>query len=183
MTIQYKNLTEEFNEFLSAPEVKPPSDISESILLRVHQELNPPQEKVFLKMLGIHAVVSVFSLSLCSQFGFQIFQIFDAMSTFMSVVGHTYCMVLCGALYIGLSALIFSFVMTPEEIKIIRQHKLLQLTLLSGLSLGFFLCTGAEVLLLPSVLWITGSLLGGIFSLELGWFLRSKIRQKLIFGL
>jgi len=183
MTMHDKKIAEEFGEFLSSSEVRPPTQVSEKILLHVRQELNPSQQIVFFKMLGVHAVVSLFSLSVCSQFGFQSFQLFDAMNLFMSAVGHTYCMALCGALYLGLSGLVFSLVLKPEEIKIIRKHRVLQMFLLSGVSMGVFLCTGAGVLFLPSLLWITGSLLGGIMTLELGWLVRSKIRQKIVFGL
>src|SRR4051812_39054524 len=105
------NIAEEFRKFLLSPEVNPPSQLSTKILTDVHRELNPPQKNVFLKMLGIHAFVSLFSLSVCSQFGLQSFQIFDVMSIFMSAVGHTYCMALCGGLYLGISCLAFSFIM------------------------------------------------------------------------
>ncbi len=183
MKIQDRKIAEEFDEFLSSSEVSPSTEISKKILMQIHQELNPAPQKVFLKMLGLHAVVSIFSLSVCSQFGFQSFQIFDAMNVFMSAVGHTYCMALCGALYLGLSAFMFSLVMKPEEIKVIRRHRLLQLSLISGLSMGVFLCAGSGMLFLPSLLWLAGSVVGGTLSLELGWLLRSKVRQKLIFGL
>lgn len=183
MNIQDNKIAEEFCEFLSASEANLPNELSKAVLSHVHRELNPSQQTVFLKMLGIHAVVSLFSLSVCSQFGFQSFQIFDAMNVFMSAVGHTCCMALCGALYLGGSALVFSLVMRPEKIKVIRRQRLLQLALLSGLSMGVFLCTGAEMLFLPSLLWVVGSLTGGILSLELGWLVRSRVRQKLVFGL
>ena len=101
----------------------------------------------------------------------------------MDVVGHTYCMAFCGLLYLGISALSLSLLLKPEEIKVIRRHKILQLTLLSGVSLGVFLCLGAEVLLIPGTLWVAGSLIGGISTLELGWLLRSKFRRQLVFGI
>lgn len=134
-------------------------------------------------MLGIHTVVSLFSLSICSQFGIQSLKIYDAMDSMMSVVGHTYCMAFCGLLYLSISALMLSFLLKPEEIKVIRRHKVLQLTLLAGVSLGVFLCLGAEILIIPGILWVVGSLVGGITSLELGWMLRAKFRKQLIFGI
>lgn len=178
-----KQITEEFDEFMSASGMTPPLAVREAVLTHVHEELNPSNQSVFLKMLGVHTVVSLFSLSICSQFGIQSLRIYDAMESMMSVVGHTYCMAFCGLLYLGISALALSLLLKPEEIKVIRRHKLLQLTVLTCVSLGVFLCLGAKVLLLPGTLWIAGSLTGGIASLEFGWLLRSKFRQKLVFGI
>ena len=182
MTVKDKTLNEEFNAFLSASEIAPPTGVREAVLSYVTKDLNPSNQSVFLKMLGIHSVVSLFSLSICSQFGVQTLRLYDAMESMMAVVGHTYCMAFCGLLYFTISALALSFLLRPEEIKVIRRHKVLQLTLLAGVSLGVFLCLGATVLFLPSILWVTGSLVGGIVSLELGWMIRAKFRRRLIFG-
>lgn len=174
-----RDFNRELNQFLSAPEVAPPISLQETVLVRMSGLLNPSFQSVFLKILGVHAIVSVFSLSICSQFGIQSFKIYDAMDSMMEVVGHTYCMAFCGVLYLSVSALSLSFLLKPEEIKVIRRHPFLQFTCLIGVSLGVFLCLGAEVLLLPGALWIGGSLLGGITSLELGWLVRSKLRRQL----
>lgn len=181
MTKDFKNLNDDFSDFLSASEMEPPLHLQEKILGFVHADLNPSQKSIFMKILGIHALVSLGSLSLCSQFGIQTFHVFNAMETFMQVVGHTYCMAFCGLLYLGISALAFSFSLRPEEIKIIRRHRFLQFGLLAGVSLGVFLCLGEEILLVPSLLWLTGSIAGGAATLELGWLVRSKFRQRLIF--
>jgi hypothetical protein len=183
MTKGDKNLNEEFSEFLSAQELAPPISAREAVLSHVHRDLNPSGQKVFLKMLGVHSVVSLFSLSICSQFGVRSLRIYDAMDSMMAIVGHTYCMAFCGLLYLGLSALALSLFLRPEEIKIIRRHRIFQLTALAGVSLGVFLCLGAEVLFVPGALWIVGSLVGGITTLELGWTLRSKFRRQLVFGI
>lgn len=183
MTMKDKRLSQEFNEFMSAPEMTPPISVREAVLTHVNRELNPSNQNVFLKMLGVHTIVSLFSLSICSQFGVQSLKLYDAMDSMMEVVGHTYCMAFCGLLYLGISALALSLLLKPEEIKVIRRHKVLQLTLLTGVSLGVFLCLGAKVLLIPGTLWVAGSLIGGIATLELGWMLRSKFRRQLIFGI
>lgn len=174
-----QDFNRELNQFLSAPEVAPPISVRETVLARVSAQLNPSSQSVFLKILGIHAIVSLFTLSICSQFGIQSIKIYDAMDSMMEVVGHTYCMAGCGVLYLGVSAFSLSFLLRSEEIKVIRRHSFLQFACLVGISLGAFLCLGAEVLLLPAALWIVGSLLGGITSLELGWMIRSKLRRQL----
>jgi hypothetical protein len=170
------DVRDDFNEFFSAQEVPPPKILQETIFARVHDDLFPSFQRVFLKVLGVHALVSLFSLSICSQFGIQLFHIADAMNTFMDVVGHAYCMFFCGALYLGLSALVLGMILKPEDVRAIRRHRLLQFSLLAGISMGVFLCVGAEILLLPGILWFAGSMLSSALALELGWNVRSSMR-------
>lgn len=183
MTWEDNKMNREFADFLSAPAVSPPPQLSEKILARVKRDLNPPRSQVFLKVFGIHSVVSLFSLSICAQFGIQSFALYDAMNVFMRFMGHAYCMALCGFLYLALSALALSFFLTPEEIRSIRKDFYVQLLVLAGVSLGVFVCLGAEILVVPMLLWIAGSLVGGFGALELGWRIRSKFRQRLIYGI
>lgn len=183
MTKKDKNLTEDFADFLSASEVEPPTHASNKILSYVNSELNPSRSRIFMKISGIHAVVSIFSLSLCSQFGIRAFPLYDAMNTFMKVMGHTYCLALCGFLYFAMSSVAFSFTLKPEEIRTIRKDRYAQLLLLAGVSIGIFLCLGADVLILPSIFWLIGSMVGGLGAFELGWRLRSRFRQDLVHGI
>lgn len=182
MTTDNRKMSDEFKDFLSASEIAPPAFVRDAIVSRIHRDLDPSNQHVFLKMLGVHTLVSLFSLSVCSQFGIQSLRVYDAMNSMMDVVGHTYCMALCGILYLGLSALALSLWLKPEEIRVIRRHRFFQLTLLAGVSLGVFLCLGANVLFVPGALWLVGSVIGGIASFELGWMIRSKFRHQLIFG-
>lgn len=183
MTDKDKNLTKDFIDFISSPGIEPSAEVSNSILSYIHQEMNPSRRRLFMKILGIHSIVSIFSLSLCSQFGIQTFPVFDAMNTFMKVMGDTYCLALCGFLYFAMSSLIFAFTLRPEEIYAIRKDRYSQILLLAGVSLGVFLCFGANVLALPSIFWLSGALVGGFGALEVGWRLRSKIRQVIIYGI
>ena len=183
MRIEDKRLSKEFEEFLQAKEMSPTVASYETIFSVVHRDLNPTSRSVFLKMLAIHSVVSFFTLSFCSQFGIRTLPIFDLMFSMMSLAGERYCMAFCGIFYVGVSAVTLSFLLTPEEVQVIRKTKLLQLTLLSGISLGVFLGFGATVVLWPGIIWFLGSILGGSLGIELGWFLRSKLRKNLIFGI
>jgi hypothetical protein len=183
MKSKNEQLKDEFQLFLSADEVRPPQELGHNIQQHVGRELNPTFQTVFLKVLGVHAAVSLFSLSLCSQFGFQTISLFDLMDHFMKFAGPTYCMAFCGAIYLGISALALSFLLKPEEVKAIRRHAVLQMILLAGVSLGVFLCLGANMLFVPVALWIVGSLAGGIATLEGGWLVRSQFRKKLVYGL
>ncbi len=171
------SMTEEFIDFLSAPEVNPDPQVLNKILAYVREDLNPSRSRVFMKILGIHAVVSTFSLSLCSQFGIQTFPLYDAMNDFMKVMGHSYCLALCGFLYLAVSAVAFSFSLRLPEIQLIRKDKYVQLLMIIGVSLGVFLCFGEGVLTLPAVFWMGGAIFGGMGAFEVGWKIRMKVRN------
>jgi hypothetical protein len=178
-----KKLSEEFREFMDGAEVDPPLRVKLNIFKHVNRDLNPSFVNVFMRVLGIHAALSIVTLSICSQFGLQLFPLFDLMSTFMSYVGHTYCMTFCGALYIGSSALSLSLVLTPEQVRVVRKSSFLQFLILSFISLAIFLFFGAEILIFPALLWITGALIAGVLSVELGWLLRAQFRKRVVFGI
>lgn len=178
-----KMLSEEFRAFMDAGEVSPPAGIKAQIFDHVARDLNPSFWNVLVRVLGIHAVLSVVTLSICSQFGVQLFPLLDLMNTFMFYAGHTYCMAFCGALYIGSSALSLSLVLTPEQVRVVRKNSLLQLLILSFLSLAILLFFGAEILLFPALLWLSGALIAGVLSLELGWSLRAQFRKRVVFGI
>ena len=183
MKIENERARQKFEFFCNSDEIAPSLTVSSAVRDFVRRDLNPSVNHVFMKVLGVHAVVSLFSLSICSQFGIRTFSKVDLMDHMMTVVGHTYCMAFCGALYLGLSALALSAILQPQEIKLIRQHTLLQMTVLTGISMGVLLCVGASIFLLPGILWLIGSVTGGALGLELGWMIRSKLRQRLVFGL
>lgn len=175
-------LQEEFRNFLEAEEMHPPKELRETLLSRIQRDLNPSFANVFLRVLALHGVLSLVTLSICSQFGLQFFPLLDLMNSFMAVAGHTYCMAFCGALFVGASSLSLSFVLTPEQVKVLRKNSLLQFSILSFLSLGVFLFFGAEILLIPASLWLVGALTAGILSVEIGWNVRAWFRKRVVYG-
>ncbi len=168
---------QDFQIFLSSSEVTPPLSLREKIIGMVERDLNPSLQSVFFKVLAVHAVTSLISLSLCSQFGIRALPVLDLMNSVMKIAGESLCMVFCGALYLGFSALVISFMLRIEELRLVQKHKFLQVSFLSGASLGVFLCLGAEVLWGPSLLWLLGSLAGGIGSLKVGSMIRIHLQQ------
>lgn len=163
----------DFNDFLNAPEISPPTSVTSNVTSKVHRDLNPSNFRVGAKILGIHAGLSLVTLSICSQFGLQLFSVMDLMQSFMRIAGHTYCMAFCGALYIGSSAFALSLLLSPEEVLTVRRNRILQFLILSGVSLAAFIFFGAEVLLVPALLWIGGAFLAWVASVEVGWSIRT----------
>lgn len=172
MKFDRSKIHRQFQAYLGAGKVAPPQSVDRVILERVSQELNPAIGSVFLKFLAIHLGLSVFTLSVCTQFGLRLFPVLNLMDTFMSIAGHTYCMTFCGALYLGASAFALTFLLTPEEVLAVRRTRFIQLFILATLSLMTFIFFGAEVLLVPAILWLVGGLVFGSFFMEFGWRLR-----------
>lgn len=161
----------EFQEFIEAKEISPPSHLDQAILKKVHEDLNPPALLLFSKLTLIHAIVGTLTLFFCPQFGFS--PISDVgILHFLMRFGDQVCMFGCGAVFLGMSSLTASFSLRLEEIRVIRKTGFLQLALLALLSLGIFICAGLEIISAYLLFWLLGSIVGGIFTLELGWTLR-----------
>lgn len=172
--IDPKEWADEFKSFMDAAPIAPPQNVRENVLNYVHKELNPSSFKVFSKISLIHVVVGFVSLLMCPQFGFSPLGNMGLMSVLMKY-GDAVCMLGCGAIFVGGTALISSFALRPEEVRVLRKTKALQFAVLGILSIGAFLCLGAEVLEGLTLIWMLGSLVGGLLSLEIGWAIRKKI--------
>lgn len=163
---------QEFQEFMSIEPTDPHERLSQQILSRVHSDLNPPVLKVFLKLSLIHAVVGATTLLFCPQFGVNLLGGMGLMTLFMKW-GEQACMLGCGAVFMGTSLLVASFVLRAEEVRVIRKTELLQVAALGLLSFGVFLCAGLVAVFGLSFFWLLGSLIGGLVTLEAGWALRN----------
>ncbi len=153
---------EDFKEFIETPDTVVPPEVSQKILSRIHVALNPSAWLIFAKLLGIHSVVGTFSLAVCDQFGMSPFNTGISLSEFFMEFGHSFCMGLCGFLFLGLSVLIASLVFRPEEFNVLRKNSFIQIFVLSILSLAAFFFMGAELLVGIGLIWLIGAFLGGL---------------------
>ncbi|PWU19700.1 MAG: hypothetical protein C5B49_05380 [Bdellovibrio sp.] len=161
--ISEKEWIEDFQEFVHGEgEGTPvPKHISRAILNQVHRDLNPSAWLVFAKLLTVHAIVGTFSVLICNQFGINPFQTNFSLSDYFMKFGHSTCMVICGALFIGLSVLFCRNLMGPEQLRVLRKNAWLQVFGLSLISLGSFAALGASLTLAISSLWFIGAMVGG----------------------
>lgn len=166
----------EYQEYLSTDELQPPQKITEKIWNRVHQDLNPNLFSVFSKLSLIHAVIGTITLLFCPYSELYSFQSFNLMSLLMKF-GEQVCMLGCGAVFLGGSALTASLVLRSEEVQLIRKTRVLQLSGVALLSMSIFVCTGLLFLQGLALFWAFGSVLGGLLTLELGWALRSWMKS------
>lgn len=163
----------EYESFLKAEEIVVPNDVTEKVFSQMQSLVNPNAWIVFSKILGFHIVVGFLSLSICHQFGINPFgtkQSLDAW--FMTIGGHSTCMIFCGVLFVGLSLLSAGYFLTIEEVKVLKRTEFLQTFALGAVSLSIFALVGAELAVTFAGLWLLGALVGGFIATETVWKLK-----------
>lgn len=162
-----KEWLNDYNDFLSC-DCQPPKNTSDQVLRSIGKLIKPSPYNVFSKVLGIHVVIGVLSLSICHQFGLNPFNTERSLADwFMTVGGHHFCMVLCGVISIALSVLAAGLFLTVEEVRAFRKTEILQFLTLGILTLGSFALFGAEVTIGFGGLWLLGLFLGGFATTEI----------------
>jgi hypothetical protein len=164
--------SKDYLEFLNSEGFAPSLALTEKLKNNIFQDLHPNFWLVLSKLALIHLVSAVVTLSLCPQFGFGLFGVEMGLMHFFNLFGDYVCFALCGAFFIGMTLLIASFLLRPEETRQIRKYWPLQISALILLSLGFFIMVEAEIIFGFASLWIFGSLFGGFAFMELGWWMR-----------
>lgn len=171
-----KKLREEFREFATLDRVEVPKGFSEKILDHVRTSLNPSGASVFLKLTLIHFLVGAATLSFCPQFGVSLTSSMGLMHYLMQF-GESVCMLGCGAVFMGSSLLVASLALRPEEVKVLRRNRVLQILSLAALSIGALIGVGGEVVISFGLIWVLGAILGGTGFLQLGWMIRKAAIQ------
>jgi hypothetical protein len=165
--------SKEYAEFAAVTPVNPPEDVSERVRSSILSELSPSAWKVFGKVALIHLFTGGIGLLFCPQFGISITGGMGLSAIYM-LFGPVACSVACGATFLGFTAVVASLLLRPEEIRVIRKTRFLQLSVLGLLSIGAFLCLGAVILEWFTLAWLFGSIMGGAASFECGWAIRLR---------
>ena len=169
-------MSRDFEDFKKGEPVTPPTAVSENLLAKVYHDLNPSSWKVFSKLALIHFFTAAAMLSVCPQFGFRLFGKGMGLMGYFMHFGEYGCMLACGSIFLSSSVLIAMLLLRPEEIRVIRNNRLLELGALTLLSLGFFIMvSAAEIVFGFALAWVLGSLLGGILTLEAAWIVRLRL--------
>lgn len=161
----------EFEEFLEADCASVPSTLSDQVLNSVFQKLYPSFWQVLGKLAIVQAAGGALTLLFCPQFGVSLSNNYGLMYYLMQY-GENVCMAGCGALFTGVCLLIASLAMKPEEVRVLREHRLLQVGTVAALSLGSLLCLSTDVAERIALIWALGAIVGGLATLELGWSIR-----------
>ena len=165
--ITEKEWLEDFRDFVTTKEVAVPEEVSKRILNSIHRDLNPSAWIVFLKLLGIHSIVGTISLAMCDQFGMNPFNTSFSLSQYFMKFGYSFCMILCGVLFLGLTGIFSQMFLNREEFSVLKKNVFIQTLFLSLFSLTVFIAFGAEIVIGTFILWLIGALFGGVVSIRM----------------
>lgn len=158
-------LRAEFNAFESAQQHAPPPAAAEAIKTIVSRDLNPTFWRVLVRLFGITACAGALTLLICPHMGLGYGNMFGLMGIIMKLGDH-FCQALCGAIFVGFGSLLAALVLRPEELRVIREERLLQFTVISASFLGLFVCAGAPAFSILGLSWMTGAVIGGLSTFE-----------------
>lgn len=164
---------QDYEEFVNGDGPTVPAELKERVFKKVQTLVNPSPVLVFLKLMVIHFGVGFLSLSVCHQFGINPFKTeYSLADWFMEVGGYYTCMIGCGVSFVSISLFAAGYFLTIEEVNALRRTEFLQSLVLGLISLGIFVVFGTELVLSVALLWLTGSLIGGLFASEAVWRLK-----------
>lgn len=149
-------------------ETKMPFALKEKIKNDIHQRLNPSWTKVFMRLALVQFFASFFVLLICPQFNLGFFPHSFLGHIFMSW-GDFACNLACGAIFIGTGMFIALFVLTNDEIRVLRSKSLPSFSLLSVASLLAFMVFGVQFQFVLFFAWLLGALVSAIVGLEVYW--------------
>ncbi len=163
MTNQSEKIwVEDFKEFIQTKGTPVPEKLTQNILSQIQENLKPKAIVIFLKLLGIHAVIGTLSLGICDQFGLNPFPTHFSLADYVSQIHHSLCMTFCGFLFIGLSSFMALVLFNKAEWLVFQKNSFLQIFCLSTISFASFLFFGVTITLNMSLLWFIGAFLGGL---------------------
>lgn len=173
MTQKYsKEWIQTFREFLKVDEIVPPQHISEAILSRVHGELNPRFGVVLAKLFFLHALMALAITLICPQLGVGPIFDFYGLHDFFMRFGPLPCAALCGALFLGATALISVIVLRVEELRLANKYRFINISFLAAISFSGLMIAGGEADRLSYAFWMAGAVLAGWMILGVGTKLR-----------
>ena len=165
----------EYEAFLVTEEIQVPKSVTEKVFSHMQNLINPRAWNVFFKILCIHVGIGLLSLSICHQFGMNPFGTERSLDDlFMSMWGHSVCMMACGMLFLSTSIVTAGYFLSIEEVKALRRTEFIQTFGLGVVSLVVFAVFGAEQAITVTGLWLLGALIGGFLATEAVWFLKNR---------
>lgn len=172
-TEEFNEWMDDFSEFVKAEGVSPPKHVTAHLHEKIYTSLNPSPFLVFAKLAVTAFVASSFSLLFCPQFGLGTSK--AGLMPYLMKISPLACHFGCGMLFVGLGVLVATFMLRPEELRILKKTKFLQISALSASMLGMFLCIGTSAFLALEWIWLLGGISGGLASVYSGAFIRERV--------
>ncbi len=170
----------EYQIFLASQRSSPPAHLTSHSKNMVSRELNPSHFLVFAKLFAIHLISGTLTLFLCPQFGVASPLKENFLFKAFLFLGDYGCMLACGSLFLGATALASVICLRAPEIRAIRNSRGLQWAFLALISVGFFLSFREQESAVPAgliVTWFAGALVGGVSVFQVADHFRSRMSQ------
>lgn len=164
----------EFETFMKPDQATPPHSISQAVLARVRTDLNPSLKVVSAKLFGLHAVGAGIVALFCPQLGVgPVVGGHGIMHLFMQF-GPLVCASICGAIFLGVSAVLATIFLEREELRLANRYRFLNITLLASISFAGLMLAGGSADRLSYAFWIMGAVVTGWMTLKMGASLRLR---------
>lgn len=157
MNSNHSNLKNDFLNFSKKATISPPPAVRTHFFDSLNKLTTPSLTQVFRNIISIHLLSSVFSLTICPQFGVRLFfQGHGLMSYFMKA-GDLWCWVYCGSFYLGTTLILANLLLNSFQWKVLLNHPALMLTGLVLLSVGSFWMISPDLSWKVILPWIIGA--------------------------
>ncbi len=147
---------------------KIPEHINVKILGDIKKHLNPDLKYILAKLFGIHTLTTIITLAICPQFGFQFFKTSLNLMHYFMKFGQHFCDFACGTFFTATSFFIALFVISRDELRVLKYNKFLAVSSVILISIGFFAIMSPQIFFELSLLWIFGATIGATLALEIG---------------
>jgi hypothetical protein len=170
-----KEDVQEFAAFIAAEPVAPRRATDEAVLRLVEKSIRPTLLPVLGKLTFVQAAAGLGTLALCPQFEIGFGAHNEILHALHAWTGPLLLYLFCGIFFVLLGAALGGILLRQDEMKTLGNSKYLYFVAYSVAALVIFLALGAEVLLVGSLLWIGGAVLGNMVGLAMGARLRTAL--------
>ncbi len=174
--VRKDNDLNDFKQFCQSSTERPPAALEQALLSQIDRDLHPSGRVVFFKLLALQSLVGVLTLLFCPQFHLSLTANDELFHFFHRTFGEVICMSLCGAVFVGTGSVIAVLLLSPPEMRLIRETASLHYFALSSIFLCSFLLLGAEFYLELISSWLIGASLFG----ALGFELTAKLKMSFV---
>jgi hypothetical protein len=155
--------------------VKISNETNKKIFTEIKNRLMPDLKKVIAKVLGIHILSALLTLTVCPQMGFSLIENKINLMDFFMKLGPHFCDFACGTFFTSVSVGFIYLVLSKDEFRFLRYHPWLMVSTMILTSMGFLLMLNPHLFVQFTFLWLTGAIIGVLGSMEIGFRLSKGV--------
>jgi hypothetical protein len=136
-----------------------------SLEAKFRTELAPTLMASGSRLLGVHVLSSLLTLSVCPQFGIRLIGEGHGLMALFMPFGMFGCFFFCGAFYLGSTVMLAKLILSRPDWRQVRANFTILTLVLSLCSLILFKLISGTLMLGIALMWFTGALLAARLSL------------------